>query len=181
MGKIIAAINMTIDGFCDHTAVNPDAAIHDHYTELLNEADIILYGRKTFELMEYWRPFIENPTGEKSMDDFAKAIDKVHKIVFSRTLKSVDWNNTQLVNGGLKEFVSDLKQQTDKKIFVGSPGLIVSLTQLGLIDEYQLCVHPVIVGSGLPLFSNITERVELKLMNTKTFGSGAVILYYKRE
>lgn len=179
MRKVIAAINMTLDGYCDHTAISPDEEIHQHYTDLLNDGDTILYGRITYQLMEYWRPFVKKSSGEKSMDDFALAIDKILKIVFSRTLKSVEWESAKLATRGLKEEVLELRQQAGKDIFVGSPGLIVALTQLGLIDEYQLCVHPVIAGSGLPLFKNINDRLMLKLLKTKHFGSGAILLYYE--
>jgi dihydrofolate reductase len=181
MRKLIAAINMTIDGFCDHTGILPDEEIHDHYTELLNDAGEILYGRITYQLMEYWRPMIKNPSGEKSMDDFARAIDKIPKIVFSRTLKDLDWDSAILATGSPEELVAELKQQPGKDIFVGSPGLIAALTQSGSIDEYQLCIHPVIVGSGLPLFRNISNRTGLKLAKTKTFKGGAIILYYERS
>ena len=170
---------MTVDGFCDHTAINPDEQIHDHYTDLLSNADTILYGRITYQLMEFWRPFVEKPSGEKSMDDFASAIDKIQKVVFSHTLKSVEWKSAKLATQNLELEVLELKQLSGKDIFVGSPSLIVALTKLNLIDEYQLCVHPVIVGNGLPLFKNITNRLELKLLKTKTFNSGAVILYYQ--
>jgi dihydrofolate reductase len=179
MRKVIAAINMTIDGFCDHTAVNPDEEIHQHYAELLNTAGTALYGRITYQLMEYWRDVLAKPTGIKSKDEFAVEMDRIFKIVFSRTLKSVDWESARLADRELKDEVLELKQQSGKDILVGSPSLIISLTQLGLIDEYQLCVHPVIVGEGLPLFKNIKERVMLKLLKTKTFSSGAVILYYE--
>jgi dihydrofolate reductase len=179
MRKVIAAINMTIDGFCDHTAVNPDEEIHQHYAELLNTADTALYGRITYQLMEYWRDVLANPTGIKSTDEFAVEMDRIFKIVFSRTLKSVDWESARLADRELRDEVLELKQQSGKDILVGSPSLIIYLTQLGLIDEYQLCVHPVIVGEGLPLFKNIKERVMLKLLKTKTFSSGAVILYYE--
>lgn len=182
MKKIIAAINMTLDGFCDHTAVNPDEEIHDHYSELLRGADTLLYGRITYQLMEYWREVVENPTGEKFMDDFAVVMNNTPKIVFSHTLKSVDWKSAKLATKTLEEEVLELKNSSNdngKDIYVGSPSLIVELTKLNLIDEYQLCIHPVIVGSGLPLFKNITDRIVLKLLKTKTFSSGAVILYYK--
>jgi len=179
MRKLIAAINMTIDGFCDHTSGIPDEEIHQHYTDLLNSGDAILYGRITYQLMEYWRTILKNPTGDKSMDEFAIAIDKIPKIVFSRTLHDVDWKTATLAKKDLQQKVLELKQQTGKPIFVGSPGLIVQLTQLNLIDEYQLCIHPVIAGSGLALFKNISEKITLKLVHTKTFGAGAIILYYK--
>lgn len=182
MKKVIAAINMTLDGFCDHTAGIPDEEIHQHYAELLRGADTLLYGRITYQLMEYWREVVRNPTGDKSMDDFAVVMDNTPKIVFSHTLKSVDWKSAKLAARTLEEEVLELKKSTNnngKDIYVGSPSLITALTKLNLIDEYQLCVHPVIAGSGLPLFKDISDRKVLKLLKTKTFTGGAVILYYK--
>ena len=178
MRKLIAAINMTIDGFCDHTAGIADAEIHQHYTELLRSAGAVLYGRITYQLMEsYWPTVVKNPTGSKTTDEFAVAIQDISKIVFSHTLKDVGWENAKLAKRGIKEEVLELKQQAGKDILVGSPSLIVALTKLNLIDEYQLCVHPVIAGSGLPLFKNITERIVLKLVKTKTIGLSATLYY----
>ena len=182
MRKVIAAINMTIDGFCDHTAGIPDEEIHQHYTELLNEGDAILYGRITYQLMEYWQPLVKNPSGVKTMDDFAMAIDKIPKIVFSHTLKNIEWESAKLANRALEEEVLELRQSRNggsKDILVGSRSLIIQLMKLNLIDEYQLCVHPVVAGSGLPLFENINDRTIFKLIKTKTFGGGAVTLYYE--
>jgi dihydrofolate reductase len=178
MRKIIAAINMTIDGFCDHTAGIADEEIHNHYAELLNNAGVILYGRITYQLMQFWQT-LKIPTGKKSMDDFAMAIDKVPKIVFSHHLKDTEWESAKLANKTIEEVVLQLKQQSGKDIFVGSRSLIIQLMKLNLIDEYQLCVHPVVVGSGLPLFENIHDRTILKLIKTKTFSSGAIMLYYE--
>ena len=172
-------MNMTLDGFCDHTAMNADDEIHQHYTELLREAGAVIYGRKTFQLMEFWPPLVANPTGNKALDDFAIAIDDIHKIVYSRTLDSVDWKNTELKREIIKDEILELKRQAGNDIFVGSPGMIVQMTNLGLVDEYQLGVHPTVVGSGLPLFKHIADRVDLKLLKTKTFGCGAVFLYYE--
>jgi len=171
---------MTLDGFCDHTAMIADEEIHEHYTELLTNADAVIYGRITYQLMEYWRSVVENPTGDKSMDDFAEAIDNISKIVYSRTLENVDWKNTELKREIIKDEILELKQQAGKNILIGSPGLIVSLANLNVIDEFQLGVQPTVIGSGLPLFKNITDRVDLKLLKTKTFGCGAVFLYYER-
>ena len=180
MRKVIAAINMTLDGFCDHTAVIADDELHQHYNELLTNAGTLLYGRITYQLMEsYWPSVVKNPTGNKAMDEFAVLIDTVPKIVFSRTLKHLKWKSTELATGDLEEVVLELKQQPGKDILVGSPGLIAALTQPGLIDEYQLCIHPVILGSGLPLFRNINDRKILKLIKTKTLRSGAVTGYYE--
>lgn len=188
MRKLIAAINMTLDGFCDHTAMIADEELHQYYTALLNNAGAIIYGRITYQLMEsFWPTIVKNPTGNKPMDEFAVAIQNIPKIVFSHTLNNVDpiavrWENTTLAKRGVKEEVSELKQSRNggsKDILVGSPSLIVALMKLNLIDEYQLCVHPVIAGNGLPLFKNINDRAVLKLVKTKTFGSGAILLYYQ--
>ena len=117
MRKLIAAINMTLDGFCDHTAGIPDDEIHQHYADLLSNADTILYGRITYQLMEYWRTLLENPSDEKSMNDFAIAIDKIPKIVFSHTLKNVEWESAKLANRDIEEEVLELKQAMRVKTF----------------------------------------------------------------
>jgi dihydrofolate reductase len=180
MRKLIAAINMTLDGFCDHTAGIADDELHQHYNELLSNADTLVYGRITYQLMEsYWPMVVKIPTGNQPMDEFALLIDNISKIVYSRTLKNVDWKNTILKKEVIKEEVSELRQQAGKNILAGSRSLILTLMQLDLIDEYQLCVHPVILGNGLRLFNNINDRINLKLIKTKIFGSGAIVLYYE--
>lgn len=170
---------MTLDGFCDHTAGLPDEEIHQHYAELLDNADVVLYGRITYKLMQYWQALLKNPSGEKSMDEFARAIDKIPKIVFSHTLRNTEWDSAKLSNKSLEEMVLELKQQPGRDILVGSRSLIIQLMKLNLIDEYQLCVHPVVAGNGLPLFENINDKTILKLIKTKTFSSGAITLYYQ--
>ena len=179
MGKLIAAINMTLDGFCDHTYGIADDELHEHYSELLRSAGIILYGRITYQLMEYWPPIVKNPTGNKAMDEFAVIMDSVPKLVFSRTLKQVDWESARIATRSFEEEVLALKQQSEKDVFIGSRSLIVAATEGKLVDQYQLCVHPVIAGKGLPLFKNISDMTFLKLIKTKTFGSGAIVLYYE--
>jgi len=172
---------VTLDGFCDHTAMIADDEIHQHYNELLSNADTLIYGRITYQLMEsYWPTVVKTPTGNKPMDEFGVLIDNISKIVFSRTLKNVEWKNTKLKKEVIKEEVLELQQQAGKNILVGSPGLIVALTKLDLIDEYQLGVQPIVLGNGLPLFKNVKDRINLKLLKTKTFGCGAIILYYER-
>ena len=139
-----------------------DDEIHQHYSDLLRNSGTAIYGRITYQLMEYWRSVLENPTGIKAMDEFAVAMDNIPKIVFSHTLKDVESKTAKLAKRDLKEEVLELKQSRNggsKDILVGSPSLIVALTQLGLIDEYQLGVQPTVVESGLPLFKNITDRV----------------------
>lgn len=179
MRKVIAAINITIDGVFDHTAGLPDAAIHQHYTDLISNADVMLYGRTTYQLMQYWQELIKNPSGEKTMDDFATAIDKIQKLVFSRTLHVSGWDSALLATKSPEETVTELKQQPGKDILIGSRSLILHLMKLKLIDELQLCIHPVIAGQGETLFAHFNERQILKLINTKRFANGAMVLYYR--
>ena len=181
MRKLIAAINVSLDGFCDHTAMQADDETHGHYSELLRNTGVLLYGRTTYQLMEnYWPSLVKNPSGNKASDDFALLIDRIPKIVYSRSLMQVNWQNITLKNEILSEEIMALKQQEGKDLVAGSPGLIAALIQLDLIDEYQICVHPVIVGSGQALFKNTGHRHDLKLTGTKSFACGAIVLYYQR-
>lgn len=178
MRKIIAAINTTLDAVCDHTAGIPDAELHQHYTELLVRSDGILYGRATFQLMEYWKTLLDNPSADKAMQDFAIAINNIPKIVFSNTLERVDWKSARLAQRYLKEEVLELQTKPGRDILVGSRSIIIQLMNLNLIDELQLCIYPVITGSGQPLFENINHSRVLQLAHTKTFTNGAFLLYY---
>jgi len=170
---------MTVDGICDHKVGIPDAEIHQHYTDLLAQGDAILYGRTTYELMEFWRTLLENPSEQKSMNDFAVAIDRIPKIVFSHTFKNVDWKSASIAKRDLKDEVLELKQQPGKDILIGSRSLIIQLLKLNLIDEFQLCIHPILEGKGLQFFEDINDRIIFKLAKTKTFKNGAIILYYQ--
>ena len=172
---------MTLDGVFDHTAGIPDEEIHQHYTELLDRGGAILYGRITYQLMEFWRTFLEHPDEDPSMNDFAGAIDRIPKIVFSHTLEKVDWESATLAKRSLEEEVLALKQQSGNDSYIGSRSLIIQLLNLHLIDELQLCIYPVVEGSGQQLFENINCRTLLKLTETKTFKSGAVLLHYQPE
>lgn len=179
MRKVIAAINMTLDGVCDHTVGVVDEEIHHHYSELINNSGVILYGRITYELMQFWQTFLENPSGEKSMDDFAVSIDQIPKLVFSRTLKETKWNTAELAEKPLDETVQDLKKQGGKDVLIGSRSLIIQLLNTGLIDELQICIHPMLEGKGLKLFDQIDKRIMLNLLKTKTLQPGATVFYYK--
>jgi dihydrofolate reductase len=179
MRKLIAGMNMTLDGFCDHTAMIAYEEIHQHYNDLLQNSGVVIYGRITYQLMEYWPTVVKNPTGNKAMDEFAITMDNIPKIVFSRTLQHVEWKTARLAKKDIKEEVLELKQQAGKDILVGSPGLILATAKLGLVDEFQLIVQPTILGSGLPLFKNITDRIDLTLLKTKIFGCGAIMLSYE--
>ena len=179
---------MSLDGFCNHTALIADDEIHQHYNELLRNADTVIYGRITYQLMEsYWPTVVKNPTGNKTTDEFAVIIQDISKIVFSHTLKNVDpiaigWKNVRLAKGGIKEEILELKQSRNggsKDIIVGSRSLIVTSMNLDLVDEFQISVQPIILGNGLPLLENITDRINLRLLKTKTFNCGAITLYYE--
>ena len=180
MRKLIAALNMTIDGFCDHTAMVPTEGLHQHYNDLLSNSDALIYGRITYQLMEsYWPTIVKNPTGSKVEDEFAVLMDNIPKIVYSRTLKKVDWKNSTLKSELVKAEILKLKGQAGKNILVGSRSLIVAFLQLGLVDELQLGLLSVVLGKGLTLFEGIKDRIDLKLLKTKSFGSGAMVLYYE--
>ena len=183
MRKVIASMNVTFDGFCDHTAGIANAELHEYYTDMLNNGGPILYGRTTYQLMEdFWPTVVKNPTGDKHMDQFASAIQNASKVLFSRTIKSVTWNNARLATKNLKEEVTELRQQSGNDILVGSPSLISQLTKENLVDEWHLCVHPVIVGQGLRLFKDISEQIVFKLLKTEKFTtSGHVVFHYGRS
>jgi dihydrofolate reductase len=181
MRKVIAALNMTLDGICDHTVGIPDEELHQHYAELLDNAGVLLYGRTTYQLMQFWQTLLKNPSGQKSMDDFALSIDKIPKIVFSRTLKNTEWDSAKLATKEIEKVVLELKQQSEsgKDILVGSRSLIIQLINLHLIDELQICIYPMIEGKGLPLFDKIKDRTIFRLSKTKIFNSGAILLCYE--
>ena len=179
MRKVIAAFNMTLDGVCDHTTGIPSEDLHQHYSDLLNDTGIILYGRTTYELMQFWKTVLKNPSGKKSMDDFAISIDKIPKLVFSNTLKDTNWDSAKISDKPLNEKVLELKQQSGKDISVGSRGLIIQLLNSNLIDEFQICVHPIIEGKGLKLFDQIKDRIMLRHIKTKTLKTGSTVFYYE--
>jgi dihydrofolate reductase len=182
MTKVIAAINMSLDGYCDHDKMVADEEIHDHYTNLLGTGDIILYGRKTYELMEFWPPFLKNPSGQRSLDEFAIAINRIPKLVFSNTLKKLNWNTANLAQKNLEEEVNALKKENGKRIFVGSRSLMVQLLNLNLLEELQLCIHPVLLDKGLRLFDGLTHKQSLRQTNIQQFThSGAMIACYDVE
>ncbi|GAO44220.1 dihydrofolate reductase family protein [Flavihumibacter petaseus] len=181
MRPLIAFINMTLDGFCDHTAMIADAEVHEAANDLLRETDTIVFGRKTYQLMEdAWPEVVKHPTGNIPMDTFARLIDDIDKVVFSSTLQEVTWKNTTLVKQDPENFIRALKEREGKPIALGSPSFIAALLPTGLIDELRLCIQPIILGEGLRLFKNIPHRIDLKLLNTKPFASGIVMQIYRK-
>jgi dihydrofolate reductase len=172
---------VTIDGFFegpnrDISWHNVDKEFNEFAIEQLNTTDLLIFGRVTYELMAgYW------PTQQAMTNDpiVARKMNNLSKIVFSRTLKKADWNNTRLVKDNIAGEISTLKQQPGKDIAIfGSSDLISSFIQHGLIDEYRIIVNPTVLGNGKPLFKGIHNRLNLKLQKAKTFSSGNVLLYY---
>ncbi|MEO6124555.1 MAG: dihydrofolate reductase family protein [Ilumatobacteraceae bacterium] len=176
------SINVTLDGCCDHRGMTPDAESHRYWAANLERADALLLGRVTYEMMEQaWR-IPESGVWPDWMDDadvaFARTIDAAKKYVVSGTLDRVDWNS-ELITGDLRSAVEHLKQQPGRGLFVGGVTLPLALADLGLIDEYEFLVHPVVAGRGPTLFSGLSERLELKLVGRQEFRSGAVALRYE--
>jgi dihydrofolate reductase len=177
------SINVTLDGCCDHRAIPADEDLHRHAAENLAQADALLFGRVTFEMMEEaWRAPAH--TGampdwmEPWMEPFARTIDAAKKYVVSSTLDRVDWN-AELVRGDLDEAVRQLKQESGKGLLVGGVKLPLALTELGLIDEYELVVHPRLAGHGPALFAGLSTPLDLKLVDRLELGSGAVAMRYE--
>jgi dihydrofolate reductase len=173
------SINVTLDGCCDHRAIPADEDLHRHAVENLNQADALLFGRVTYEMMEAaWRP--PAPTGARPdwMEPFARTINAAKKYVVSSTLERVDWN-AELVRGDLGKAVQQLKRESGKGLFVGGVKLPLALTELGLIDEYEFVVHPRLAGHGPTLFAGLSKHVDLKLVSRLEFGSGAVAMRYE--
>jgi dihydrofolate reductase len=173
------SINVTLDGCCDHRAIPADEDLHRHAAENLNQADALLFGRVTYEMMESaWRP--PAPTGARPdwMEPFAQTINAAKKYVVSSTLEQVDWN-AELVRGDLGKAVQQLKRESGKGLFVGGVKLPLALTELGLIDEYEFVVHPRLAGHGPTLFAGLSKHVDLKLVSRLEFGSGAVAMRYE--
>jgi dihydrofolate reductase len=176
------SINVTLDGCCDHRAMIADEDLHRHAVENLEQADALLFGRVTYEMMEAaWRSPARTGVRPDWMADwglpFARTIDAAKKYVVSSTLGRVDWN-AELVRGDLGKAVQQLKRESGKGLFVGGVKLPLALAELGLIDEYEFVVHPVLAGHGPTLFAGLSKRVVLKLVSRLEFGSGAVAMRY---
>jgi dihydrofolate reductase len=173
------SINVTLDGCCDHRAIVPDEELHRHHAENLAQADALLFGRVTYEMMEAgWRR--PAPAGARPdwMEPFARTIDAAKKYVVSSTLDRVDWNS-QLVRGDLEKTVQQLKREPGKGLLTGGVKLPLALAELGLIDEYEFVVQPRIAGYGPTLFAGLSKPIDLKLVSRLELGSGAVAMRYE--
>jgi dihydrofolate reductase len=179
MRNIVFAINITVDGCAGHESVVADDELHEYYTGLLRDSDIEVFGRNTYHLMyPYWHDVAMNQSGSKATNEFARMFDAIQKIVFSTTLKSVEWNNTTLLHSNLQEEIVKLKQQPGKNISVAGLNIASQLAQAGLIDEYRFLIQPIIAGKGPRLFET-SKNHTLELVGSKTFRSGVIELHYK--
>jgi dihydrofolate reductase len=183
MGKLIYSFGVSLDGFIagpdgDFDWSAPDEELHRFHNEQARELGAHLYGRRLWEVMRPWQTVGEDPDAPEAMLEFAEIWKATPKIVFSRTLESVE-GNARLVREGLAEEVARLKEESAGDLAVGGAGLASSCMQLGLIDEYGLFVNPVVVGGGTPFFPALEERINLELVESRTFGAGVVYLRYR--
>ena len=180
MRKVVFGINITLDGGCDHTQMIADDELHGYFTALLRDSGVEIFGRNTYHLMyPYWHDVAVNQSETEVTNEFARTFDAIPKIVFSRTLKSVEWNNTTLLHSNLREEILKLKGQPGKNISIGALNIASQVAQWNLIDEYHFVVHPIIAGKGPRLFESV-KNLTLKLVGSKTFRSGAVALHYEK-
>jgi len=181
MRNVIFAINITLDGCCDHTKVMADDEQLEYFTGLVREVDLQVFGRKTYQLMvPYWPEVAKDQSASKADKEFARAFNSTKKIVFSRSLDSTEDGNTRIVRTNLRDEILKLKQEQGKNILVGGVDIPSQLIELGLVDEYRFVVSPVIVGEGRRLLEGVSlqEKLQLKLVDSKIFQSGCVALRY---
>jgi dihydrofolate reductase len=185
MRNLIYAINLTLDGCVDHTKFNPAEDLLEHYTRLLrDDAGVLVYGRKTYQLMvPYWPAVAKSQSETKADIEFAQAFDSKKLVVFSRSLDSVEGKNTRIVRANLRDEILKLKQEPGKDILVGGVDIPSQLIKLDLVDEYRFVVMPIIAGAGRRLMEGVSlpEKLQLKLVESKTFKSGCVALRYLKQ
>ncbi len=180
MRPLLYTINVTLDGCVDHREGIPSEGLHRHAAAMIERADAIIFGRVTYQMMEEaWRPPTP-PDRPAWMAPFAATMDRAKKYVASRTLTQVDWN-AELIRGDLGTAVQTLKEQPGNGLAVAGTKLALALTDLGLIDEYEIIVHPVFAGHGPTLFAGLSERLQLRLLGREVLDSGAVVLRYARS
>jgi dihydrofolate reductase len=182
MRNVVLSMQVSLDGFIARPKGEfdwhlVDGEVNEYAKDLLNSFDTLVFGRVTYELMaSYWPTAITNDPAEAQI---AERLNTLPKVVFSRTLKKVEWRNSRLAQGGIVEEILKMKEQPGKDIGIGGTSIVTVLAPLGLIDEYRILLVPVVLGSGKPLFNDIEDRIDLKLRTTKTFGSGLVLLDYQ--
>lgn len=184
MRNVIFAINLTLDGCCDHTRQLADDETHEHFTQLMQDVDLLVFGRVTYQLMvPFWPEVAKNQSMGQAENDFARAFDSKQKVVFSRSLDSTEDKNTRIIRTNLRDEILSLKQEPGKKILLGGVSLPSQLIELGLVDEFHFVVSPTIVGEGRRLLEGVglREILQLKFVESKTLKSGCVALHYAKH
>jgi len=183
MRTVTFGINISLDGCCDHTRFEPNEELHDYFTKMMDDVDLIFFGRVMYQLMfPYWADVAKNQSGTADENRFAERLTAIDRVVISRSLDSLE-DNTRIIRSNPAEELLKLKQQPGKKISVDSVSLLPELVEANLIDEFHLVVHPVLVGKGRRLLdtSNLQDKLNLKLVDTVIFNSGCVALHYLRR
>jgi dihydrofolate reductase len=184
MRNVIFAINVTLDGCCDHTKTIADEELLEYYTHLLRNVGLLVFGRKTYQLMvPYWPDIAKSRSGTKAENEFAQTFDSIDKIVFSQSLDSTEGTNTRIVRTNLRDEMLNLKKEQGKNILIGGVAVPSQLIELGLVDEYHFVVQPIVVGEGRRLLegTSLPEKLRLKLVESKIFKSGCVALHYMKQ
>jgi len=184
MRKLVFAINITIDGCCDHTKLGGNEEVHEYHTNLLRDVDLLVFGRKTYQLMvPFWPDVAKNHSGQtKAMNEFAQAFDSVNNIVvFSQSLEKAEGKKTRIVRTNLENEILKLKQEQGKNILTGGVNIPSQLIELGLVDEYHVVIQPLVVGEGTRLLEGISLEEKLNLVESKIFPSGCVALRYLKS
>jgi dihydrofolate reductase len=184
MRNVIFAINITLDGCCDHTKMIADEEIHEYFAHLMRDVDLLVFGRKTYQLMvPYWPDIAKSHSETKAENEFTDTFDSINKIVFSQSLDSAEGTNTRIVRTNLRDEILKLKQEQGKNILIGGVAIPSQLIELGLVDEYHFVVQPIVAGEGRRLLEGISlqERLQLKLVESKIFESGCVALHYMKQ
>ena len=184
MRNVIFAINMTLDGCVDHTKQIADEETHEYFTHLMRDVDLLVCGRKTYQLMvPFWPEVAKSQSMTRAMNEFARSFDSIDKIVFSGSLDRVEDRNTRIVRTNLRDEILKLKQEQGKNILVGGVDIPSQLIELGLVDEYRFVVGPILAGEGRRLLERVSlpEKLQLKLVESKFFESGCVALRYMQQ
>jgi dihydrofolate reductase len=182
MGLLTFALNVTLDGCCDHREGIADDELHDYFTQLMDSCGAMLFGRTTYELMEdAWPAVARDENAPRAMGEWARKLEAKPKYVVSASRREFPWNNTIRVEGELQQAVKQLKEKTPQGVLVGSPMLSAALEKMGLIDEYRIVVHPVLAGHGPTLFQGLEHSRRLALVSTKRLKSGVMAMHYRRN
>jgi dihydrofolate reductase len=184
MRKLIFAINTTLDGCCDHTKQIADDETHQYYTHLMHDVDLLVFGRKTYQLMvPFWPDVARSQSMSQASNAFARTFVSIKKVVFSRSLARAEDTNTRIVRTNLRDEILKLKHEQGKDMLAGGVDIPSQLMELGLVDEYRFVIGPVVVGEGRRLLEGVSlpERRQLKLVDSKSFESGCVALCYVKQ